>query len=64
MSPSTLGWVSEKGTLDVASWVMGGAKGTGSSDSLNRLWEPFPCKKLETSQTLPLSTDAENQVAL
>lgn len=43
VNPSTLGW----GRLDVASWVMGGAKGTGSSDSSNRFWEPFPCKKLE-----------------
>ena len=33
--------------LDIASWIMGDVKGTGSCDSC--LQEPFPCKKQESN---------------
>ena len=60
VNPSTLGW----GRLDVASWVMGGAKGTGSSDSSNRFWSPFPVKSWKTIMDVASLPRCKESVAL
>ena len=42
VSPMSLDLVNKRGRLDVASWIMGGVKGTGLSNCLQETFDKFP----------------------